>query len=540
MKLMKKDTSIRVLVLATLAIAFFLVLIVSLWYNASSQQQRIESFAEHQLESMTNTYFDGLNTMMLTGSIAKREVLRDKLRAEPHVLEARVIRGPLINKLYGNGFPGEQAVDALDRRGLGGEFFTRISQGEQGRVMTMVKPIIAQNNDNGLNCHSCHQSSEGDVLGAIRIEYSLEQIDSEMWASLTTSSLIQVLLFVIAFVVTAWVLNHQVVARLRRLHDTMNDITTNSDLSIELEVVRNDEIGSVSRAFNHMVAQINESMSKVAAQAAEVNAAASSITSMTETTGEQVMAQKLHTEQVASAMTEMAASAVQVKRDANQTTEQSHQAADAAINGEKQAQAAVSGIESLNSKVQSGAGQIQQLNQQTDEVASVLAVISSIAEQTNLLALNAAIEAARAGEQGRGFAVVADEVRSLASRTQESTDEIRNTIETLRSGASGCVDIMDEASTLAQQQVDSIMMVAKDLHGIADAVRGISQLNNQMELAATEQSQVAEAINSSVVEISQSAESTAVDAKETAKISEDMLRLASELQKVVAQFKLKA
>jgi methyl-accepting chemotaxis protein len=536
---MKQDTSIRFLVLSTLAIAFLLVLISTLWFSARSERQRIENFTYEQVNSRARSYFDAVNTMMLTGSISKREVLRDKLRADPSIIDARILRSAKINSIFGPGLDGEQARDQLDRRALRGETVEEINDSDDGRVLTVIQPIKAESDYQGVNCHSCHQSQDGDVLGAVRIDYSLAHNDEELLGSLVTESLVQILLFFIAFSLTAWVLNHMVVNRLRRLHDSMGTITANSDLTIELEVLRNDEIGSVSRAFNRMVGQINDSLCQVVDHADQVNRAASAIANMAETTGNQVSAQKKHTDEVASAMTQMAASAVEVQSNAMETTKQSQHTSTAASSGEKKAQTAVKGIESLNKEVQAGALRIQQLSQRTDDVASVLAVISSIAEQTNLLALNAAIEAARAGEQGRGFAVVADEVRTLASRTQESTEQIRTTIDSLRSEASDCVGIMDKASELAEEQVQTFLGVAEDLHGIADAVKKISTLNDEMQGSANEQCQNADNINNNVLEISEAAQSTATDAKETANIAEEMLGLSSQLEQVVAQFKLK-
>lgn len=535
---MAKDRSIRFLLLSALASAFMLVLVFTLMYGVNSQREQMEKYTRLHLHGMSKSYFDAVNTMMLAGTMANREMLREKMVAPEDVLDIRVIRSEALSKTFGPGLPSERAEDELDRRGMAGEQVESFYQGENGRVLTLIEPVRAVSNYQGVNCLTCHVVEEGTVLGVIRVDYSLAQADEELNTHLLINGSVQILLFIVAFSLTAWVLDHIVIKRLRRLHDSMGEIATNSDLSIQLEVGRDDEIGSVSRAFNRMMEQINHSMRTVVSNATQVYEAAQTIASKAETTEQEVLTQKVNTDQVAESTTELASSAEQVKGNAEETAAQSHVMLTTAGHGEAQAQAAVQGIEALSTEVQQGAARIEELNNRTDEVAAVLEVISSIAEQTNLLALNAAIEAARAGEQGRGFAVVADEVRSLASRTQESTGEIRQTIDALKHEASDCVQIMGQASEMAQNQVQAILAVSQELAQIAEAVRNISDLNEQMERAANAQNLVAETINGNVREISQSAEQTSNDAQQTARIAEQLLTMANALQETVGQFRL--
>jgi len=195
-------------------------------------------------------------------------------------------------------------------------------------------------------------------------------------------------------------------------------------------------------------------------------------------------------------------------------------------------------IEILADKVRSGADAIKQVEQESDAIGQILDVIRGIAEQTNLLALNAAIEAARAGEQGRGFAVVADEVRTLASRTQESTSEIQAMIERLQSGTQQAVEVMEQGQTQANGSVELAQSANEVLQAITEAVHQISLMNTQIATASEEQSAVAEEINRSVISISEIAEATAEGAQRATGSSGRVAELANELKSLTAQFKL--
>ncbi|WP_100641013.1 methyl-accepting chemotaxis protein [Marinobacter salexigens] len=535
---MKNHYSIRFLLLAALAAAFSLILVFTVLYSANAQRDHMEEFSHKYVDGLAKSYFDGLNTMMVTGTISNRDVLRDKVMAPEEVLDVRVIRSDQLNQMFGSGTQAEQKRDSDDRKALAGQRVERYSSNEAGRVYTLIDPVIAQADYQGVDCLGCHQAQEGDVLGAIRVDYSLAESDASLRQQLFASGGIQVAIFVAVFFLTGLVLNRLVFSRLRRLQMSMDEISGNSDLTIELDVLRNDEIGSVSSAFNRMMGKIRESMHTVMDNAEQVEQAARSIAAKAETTGHEVVAQRDNTDQVASATTEMAASAVQVRQNAKHTTCKSAETAESANSGEQLARTAVEGIEALNTEVQGGAKRIEDLNQRTSQMATMLEEISNIADQTNLLALNAAIEAARAGEQGRGFSVVADEVRALASRTQVSTEEIRNTISALQSEVTECVATMRHASDMAGHQVEAILKVESELQSIASAVREITSLNEEMESAANEQSDVSEAINQNVIEISRSAEQASTDAQETAVIAGDLLVMAEALRETIEQFRL--
>ena len=533
-----RQMSVQTKINLALLVVFALVLSASLLYATVTEKRLVLQVVEQQTKDAADSYFDSINTMMLTGTMAQREVLRNKILARPGVIDARIVRGEQVSKVFGPGFEHQAPADLLDQRALAGEAIMEVTEGKQGRVLTVINPIHAEKNYRGTNCLTCHQVPEDAVMGAVRITYDLSALDSEVDRNILVSAGIQLLLLLAGLLVMSYIIRRVIISRINAMRHTMEEMTANEDLSRAVVIHAEDEVGAMGHAFNRMIGKFRDSLEAVAGVTRQLGEVSDRVSSVAEKTHGAVIEQRSETDMVASAMNEMSATVQEVARHATQTASASRGADEESQTGVKVATEALDSIEVLIRDIENAAQVIKQVEDDSNSIGMVLGVINGIAEQTNLLALNAAIEAARAGEQGRGFAVVADEVRTLASRTQKSTEEIQQTIERLHNGVRNAVKAMEGAQLRAHAGSECVAKAAQSLSVIADEVGTINDMNNQIATAAEEQSAVAEEINRNITTISMIADTTSADAQQTARISDELVQLAGELNRLVGQFKL--
>jgi len=337
--------------------------------------------------------------------------------------------------------------------------------------------------------------------------------------------------------VVSWLMTRQITRPLAQAVNIAERIGEGDLSEVHVEP-RGDEFGQLLGALSHARGNLREVLTQVGEVTTQLSAAAEELSAVTEQTSAGVNSQKVETDQVATAMNEMAATVQEVARNAEEASNSAHLADEQAVQGSAVVSQVIRQMGDLSSEIDRSAEAVNVLSKETQSIGSVLTVINEIAGQTNLLALNAAIEAARAGEAGRGFAVVADEVRGLASRTQRSTAEIEELISSLQLGSQQAVTMMESSRRMASETVGLARNAGDELNAITGTVSKIQAMNQQIATAAEEQSAVAEEINRSVLNVRDVAEQSAAASEETAASSVELARLGAQLQTLLGRFRL--
>ncbi|MGL4707003.1 MAG: methyl-accepting chemotaxis protein [Aeromonas veronii] len=426
-----------------------------------------------------------------------------------------------------------------------GKLVTLVGTSRLGEVMEWYQPVLAgeerfvnmtQQGSDLLVMAAPLRDYSGKAVGIIELTRDHSLVAADLARQGWQMAIISLVGALVIAMVMAFVLN-----RINRpLLDSVKALEAlangSGDLGSKLPVAGPEEIRRLGSAFNAFVAKIRDTISQLTATLGELageserlsRSAAGNLGSMTR--------QQEQTTQLATAMTEMTSTVHEVANNTAQAAEAANEADNQAVTGDEVVQQSVNMIEQLAEEIASAGNTVKEVAKASEQIGSVLAVIQSIAEQTNLLALNAAIEAARAGEQGRGFAVVADEVRSLAGRTQHSTAEIRGTIEQLQRAVGTTVTMIEHSVSRAGESVERANQAGEALSRIKGAVNSIRDMNTQIAAASEEQSSVSDEITRNIVSVHEISQATTLVARDTAHIASHVATLVDKLGDLAGQF----
>ncbi|WP_430460150.1 methyl-accepting chemotaxis protein [Thalassolituus sp. LLYu03] len=347
------------------------------------------------------------------------------------------------------------------------------------------------------------------------------------------------LLMILILQSTAWYISTMITRLIKRIVGSLADMATGKgDLTIRLQTRATDEIGELVENFNGFISHLQLLVRVMANLSIGVSGGSESVLSIATSTRRGIEQQQNEIGQVATAVNEMSATASEVAQSAEAAAEATRQASEETVRSRTVMAANIQAISTLVTDVQRAREVIQSLAEESSRISEASRTIQGIAEQTNLLALNAAIEAARAGEQGRGFAVVADEVRTLAARTEETTSNIQSITDRLNRNMQEAVKVMEVSQNNAETVVNQSQEAEESLNSIMQHVETINSMNAQVATAAEEQSQVAAEISANIVRINDVSESTVADAKRTSQASEALADQAEQLRSIVYEFRV--
>jgi methyl-accepting chemotaxis protein len=532
----------KIWVRLTAAIWFVLVIVWSgmiVWQSQVNRETAIRQ-AEDFAQSIHEMTMAGLTGMMITGTIGQREVFLDQIKQLSIIKDLHVARGEAVSKLFGADTKDARSLDTVEKQVMqNAQPYVSVESDEKGAFLRVVNPTKASKNYLGKDCISCHQVPEGTVLGVVSMKVSLDVVEQEVSSfrlkiAIAAATVSLLLLFVIYFFTRRFVTQP-----LEELKNGLKDIARGEgDLTRRLVVRSNDEIGQTAGIFNEMMENFNGLVRQVGASAAEVSAKSHELSAAAIRVTAGSLLQNEKSQFAASAVENMVGSIESISHSTEHVHQQSQDSLRRAGEGNRSLGQFQSEMQNVEQAVNLMSNSVNDFVRNTEAINKMTQEVKGIAEQTNLLALNAAIEAARAGEAGRGFAVVADEVRKLAEKSARSASEIDAITDTLSAQSINVKKAINEGLGYIASSQKTVNSVASILEATNGSVSEVGRGLDAIAVATDEQRRVSREVADNIEAIANMARQNNGDVERTAAAAQSLESLARGLQLTVGRFKV--